>query len=244
MAPRSRIPIKDEDLLEAGWTIVQQELGWQSGVFVAEEDLAASTMLSSIRARDVIAKANVSPGSFYRRWDNIGDYLSDLSIFILKRKRHEYEYLAIAFDAFEQSAASGRSITQIVRDVTAVDLASTSGSIEFGIQMYLWSLCRRYRSIRELLADQYADIDAAWEKKYSTTLGLLGLRLRPDVTTSDLTALITGLAEGLAIRRVVDQDVVSEELLAAGVMALLAAAVDWDDDAMSLETWLASRSSR
>jgi AcrR family transcriptional regulator len=244
MSAKSRTPISNEDLLEAGWTIVQEELGWRSGQFVPEQDLATSTILSSIRARDVIGKAKVSPGAFYRRWGNIGDYLAELNTYILERKRHEHEYLAVALVAFERAAATGYAIPQIVLEVAGADILATSESIDFAIQMYLWSLCRRYPSIRALLAEQYAEVDKNWENKYSVILGLLGLRLRPDVSPADLSALITALAEGLAIRRVVDEDTASAGLLASGVMALLAATVDWDHDSVPLESWLGTLSSR
>jgi AcrR family transcriptional regulator len=241
MAADATRRVTADDLLEAGWELVREELGWAQE---PDKDEGSGDriprLMASITPRAVAERRSVTTGAFYRRWRSRELYIDALTSYILDKQRHRSEYVDKVLGSFDDAIASGMSLPDVIRQVARVDLELTAESAAFTVQIHLWSLCRQHEELRTLLQEQYQAIDRAWETKYATVIALLGWRLRPGVSIRTVAAIFSSVAEGMAIRCLVDPASVGQEELALTLMALVTGVIDWDNDDLSVEDRLRS----
>lgn len=230
-----RVRVTTEDLLEAGWQIVQQELQGNKSASENDAPERVPRLLSSIRPQDVATRAGVTTGAFYRRWSNKSKFIDALAVYVLSKDRHEQEYLDRAFHVFDDALESGASLEDIIRRTAETDLEVTSSSAAFATQIHFWSLCRRHPEVARLLRSQYLAIEADWMARYEKFITRRKLRLRPGVDIAEIGAVFSALAEGMAIRRVVDKDGATSRAFANALMALVLSFIDWHETGVSIE---------
>jgi len=108
----------------------------------------------------------------------------------------------------------------------------------FRLQVLMQALAPDVPIIREAIDRMYGAITEAWAQTCAGVLAHYGLRLRPGLTVTDLATMLTAMAEGLGLRRLVrpgDRTLMDPEtgttLLASGVLAIFTACLrDGDDD--------------
>jgi hypothetical protein len=108
----------------------------------------------------------------------------------------------------------------------------------FRLQVLMQALAPDVPIIREAIDRMYGAITEAWAQTVEGVLAYYGLRLRPGVTVTDLATMLTAMAEGLGLRRLVrpgDRTLKDPEkgttLLTSGVLAVFTACLrDGDDD--------------
>lgn len=88
--------------------------------------------------------------------------------------------------------------------------------------MEFWSVASREASLRPEFAERYADIRGAMATLITDTAKQFGLELT--VPVESLAAIVTALADGLALQRLADPDQVSEELFLQGLRLVVGAA--------------------
>jgi AcrR family transcriptional regulator len=147
----TRQHVTSDELLEAGWEIIRDQLRPGDASRRAGA-VPMSRLLGSVSARDVVDRRGVSTGAFYRRWNSRRGYLQALVAYILDKDRRWNEYLGRALDQLGESLARQRSIPEVIRDVTEIDLDATTNSDAFAVQMHFWSLCRSNPELKPLLA--------------------------------------------------------------------------------------------
>jgi hypothetical protein len=235
------------EFLHAAWQLLQEELGWDEPEPRRDEPERRADghrdkgvrLLASINAGDVAARTSLSStGGFYKRWPERRRFVEDLTDYVLGARR-----LAEVGDAdvaaFDAALREGRSLPEALEAAARGGLSGLADSPVFAVQVNIWSASRRYPSMRARLRDLYGQVTARWTGRFDTILGLLGWRMRPGLDTATLGVLITALAEGLAMRRAVDGEAANDDVLSAGLQALLLACVDWDGDGLPVGVKLA-----
>ncbi|MFF5077535.1 hypothetical protein ACFY36_10820 [Actinoplanes sp. NPDC000266] len=111
----------------------------------------------------------------------------------------------------------------------------------FRLQVLMQALAPDVPIIREALDRMYEAITDAWARTAEGILGYYGLTLRPGLTVTDLATMLTAMAEGLGLRRLVrpgDRALMDRErgttLLASGVFAVFTACLREEGDDRTL----------
>jgi AcrR family transcriptional regulator len=234
------------EFLRAAWDVLREELGWDQAKAREEEPRRRSDgrldkgvrLLSSVNAGDVASRTSLSStGAFYKRWPERRQFVEDLADYVLSGRRAAQEDDP-DLEAFDAAVREGRPIPDALDAAARAGLTALVESPAFAVKVNIWSVSRRYPSMRARLRSLYRDATARWTARLETVAGLLGWRLRPGLDTATFGVLVTALAEGLAMRRSVDPEAVSDEMYTAGLHALLYAFVDWDDHGEGLATAL------
>jgi hypothetical protein len=130
-----------------------------------------------------------------------------------------------------------REVDEVFRQI-AFNEALLFESRHFRLQLVMQALAPDTPLIRAALERMYDAITAAWVRTCEGTLAHYGLRLRRGLTVTHLAMMLTGLAEGLSLRRLAHPDdrmlldpAQRTTLLATGVFAVFAACLqDGADD--------------
>jgi hypothetical protein len=111
----------------------------------------------------------------------------------------------------------------------------------FRLQVLMQALAPDVPIIREAIDRMYGAITAAWSQTCEGVLTYYGVRLRPGLTVTDVAMMLTAMAEGLGLRRLVqpgDRALMDRRrgttLLASGVFAVFAACLQSGEDDRSL----------
>lgn len=176
-------------------------------------------------------------GSFRDRWRSKGDYLADL-VGYLSWNLHWEPHRRLAFDALLTLLNSDLPLADAVEAVAFLDMELLTGGDHKTArltQVALQPLIVNNPKARETISKLYTDVLKAWGDTYAGLLDGRGMRLRPDTSLDDLAVILTAVADGLAMRALVDgPDCVMDReartsLLGTAAFALLAAFVDPGD---------------
>lgn len=112
----------------------------------------------------------------------------------------------------------------------------------FRLQLMATALADRDPELRESLRSTYNTVDAEWGAVYAEAMAAHGINFRPGFTLEMFTNSLTAIAEGLAMRLMVEPDKSSildrgtrRSLLGTVALALVAVCADHEHDGLSLE---------
>lgn len=139
-------------------------------------------------------------------WEPHRDYIADLLTVALAL---EHWSAPAYMDADRvESLISGSSLTQAAHDIAFWDLEQIliRHVASFRLQLMATALADRDPELRESLLSTYKVVDGQWGDVYARVLSLRGLQLRSDFSLEMFTNSLTAIAEGLALRLMVEPE--------------------------------------
>ncbi len=192
----------------------------EAGMAILEEQPVGNVM-SHVKAPVVSARAGLTPGAFYYHWPKQQNFVQDLLEYVLRTEHSRpVDELFARLDADVGDAAGLRTL---IMDASRANLLDIAKSSRFAVQMAIWARQAHDPHARELLKRLYDEFEGQLAISYQRLVDAAGLEVMAPMTISKLTMMITGIGEGLAIRRALDPDGVDEDIFGLAVLALLPA---------------------
>jgi AcrR family transcriptional regulator len=170
-------------------------------------------LLASVDTRSITGRAGVTTGSFFHHFRNRAQFADAV---IERLERLWAESVARTVAGLEAFIAGDEPET---RRVAALEWAGmVEESAAAGLQHLLWVARSRPvsddsdRTGADVLRERYRDLDAAVLPRYERALAALGREMLPPFEIRELSVALTGLANGLEMRREVDQSAVRDGL--------------------------------
>lgn len=199
--PEERYDAIARRILTAAWSLLTASFGSNGDVDTARTDVK---LLEQIKPSDVVRRANLSTGAFYKRWPDREAFVDDLLDFSLatERSRSLEKTLSVA----RREEERGSSLRDTIEAISRADLENVVDDPAFMVQMYLWSSCRSKPEIRARLQNLYGELTLARLDLYCSVLRQFDLEVREPFRMEDVDAVLTAVVEGLAIQRVIGRD--------------------------------------
>jgi hypothetical protein len=138
-------------------------------------------------------------------WEPHRDYIADvLSVALSLEHWSAQAYM----DPDRIEALNGADLVRATHELACRDLEMVLGRhvASFRVQLIATALVDRDPALRESLREAYAFVDTQWSAVYEHAFQAHGLTVRPGVTLEMFTNALTALAEGLAMRLLVEPD--------------------------------------
>jgi hypothetical protein len=142
--------------------------------------------------------------AFDTTWSRVEHYHADLAIYTLTMPAW-FTGDEIARTAVEQFAARTDRPDVVLEQIACRDLELFENSL-FRVQLVMQAMAPGEELIRDALDRMYSNIDRTWTVVYQGFLDHFGAKLRPDVSVLDITHILTAMAEGTGLRRLVQFD--------------------------------------
>lgn len=227
--------------LDAGRRVIERnfdgEVGSQSGNAFLDWLTREMIFAEYERGPDPLPRIP-SDGTFRDRWRSKSDYLADL-IAYLNWNRHWDLNRRLAKKATTDVLDPNRPLAEFADEVAYEDLrlltTETQYATTYRTQMALQPLASGNADLRAAVAKNYEETLAIWSEVYRRLFDVRGLALRPDVSIKDFAIILMAVAEGLAVRAMVEgTDNIMDHgsrtsLLGTAAMAILSAFVDQGD---------------
>jgi len=142
--------------------------------------------------------------AFRKTWSRLEHYRADLAMYTLTKPAW-FGGDENARTALAELTARPAILDAVVERIASADLRLFEDSL-FRVQLVMQAMAPSEDLIREAIDRMYATIDRTWTVVYQGFLDHYGVRLRPDVTVSDITHILTAAAEGIGLRRLVHLD--------------------------------------
>lgn len=172
------------------------------------EPAAAFSHLTVAR---IVAEASRTGGAFFHHWESRDAYLEDLIAAVVDVDK------SAPFAEFERAAgaALGRtgSLSKALVDGARAGLRSSESDPRVALEMLLWSRAARDESLRKRFAELNRSLDAANSQVVEALMAATGRRPRPPFTAESIAALVGAITQGLTLRRVIDPDVMPEDVM-------------------------------
>jgi hypothetical protein len=178
-----------------------------------------------------------SDGSFRDRWRSKGDYLADLVAY-LNWNLHWEPHKRLAYEVMSRLLDPDTPLATAVEEAAYEDLSLMTDSEHRSArltQLALQPLAVGNAKVRAAASSLYADVLQAWGQTYEHFLDGRSMRLRPGTSLNELAIILTAVADGLAMRALVEgtSNVMDAEtrtsLLGTAAFALLLACLDQGD---------------
>ncbi|MFV1990424.1 MAG: TetR/AcrR family transcriptional regulator [Acidimicrobiales bacterium] len=157
--------------------------------------------------RDVAERAGVSPGSLYQRWPNTEAFLKALAIHLMEEQISSNRPDKYLLPLLEQ----GLRGNELVRAWARLDLKAITGSPKWHAKLALWPLLND-PEVAEAVRGHYRRADAADVGPFRLMIAWQGGRLRENLSEENITLLRTAMREGLAVRSIIDPDIVRDDI--------------------------------
>jgi AcrR family transcriptional regulator len=186
-----------EQLLDAGLAILLEE----------PTDIA-------LRASRIARRADVTSGAFFHYWQTQGDFLADLLDYSLVGERlyaHTFDAVTEVLQPLLEGENSLETRERAIREAGQKSLEALTQSPAFAVQMALWSRHLHDDKVKDRLNYLYRDLDSRFVRFFGKLLDEWRLEPREPYTLERIAAVLSALANGLAIRRAVDSETLPDE---------------------------------
>jgi hypothetical protein len=193
--------------------------------------LSQSMIVKEVSRGRLGLKGNV--GTLRDRWPYHPHYIEDLLSYALW-SRHYAMRVATAEES-RDLLATAPDLVEAIHLVAYRDLCVLLGSPAFRVSLIAAATADRDVVVRRAITESYRLVGESWSALYQATLAARGLRLRSGVTLTDLTDMLTALAEGIGMRMLSDPNAQlvdherQQSLLGKAAIAIAAACIDTGD---------------
>ncbi|HEX4224437.1 MAG TPA: hypothetical protein VHZ97_18855 [Pseudonocardiaceae bacterium] len=160
------------------------------------------------------------------RWKLQSHFLADLVSFVLWTAYYPEQYKDVVANGAE-NLVRGVDFAQAVVDFTYRVCCTIASSVAFRLQLVAIATINGDDALRQALTGKYRRGVQIWSQVYADFIEARGLRLRPGISLTDFTNILTAMLEGLMIREISDPDtmVIDNErgyaLLSTAALALI-----------------------
>jgi hypothetical protein len=222
--PRVRV------LLDAGAALLDESLS--AGIDRPFQFPSVGDVCGRAAQDEIFAAQNNPPSSarnaYVRTWPTKSRFDADLIMYSLTRPAW-FAGDQYADATLVELIGNGREVDEVFSQMAFHEATQFEGR-HFRLQLLMQASAPDNPLIRSALERMYGAITAAWVSTCEGVLAHYGLSLRRGLTVTDLAMMLTGLAEGLSLRRLVHPDDRSlcdperrSTLLATGVFAVFTA---------------------
>ena len=175
---------------------------------------------------------------FRDRWPHRAGYIEDLLACSLWA-RHWSLHISMAAES-KELLTTGSDFVQAIHQIAYNDLRVVLDSPAYRISLIAAAMADRNPTIHDVMGDTYKLVTETWASLYQATLEARGLRLRPGISLTELTDMLTALAEGIGLRLITDPNAGlidherQQSLLGKAALALAVGCFD-TGDGLSLE---------
>lgn len=177
----------------------------------------AALAAASLKPDDVAARAGKSRASYYRTDGFPGTDLatgeeSRMAVLEaalrrgLQRSARQVEQVTDAIDEFVEIGWRHMPPAEFLRSVSIENFDATADP-DLITQLFAAALSVSSDIIADDLGNYYAEVTSTFSEQYRRLLDVLGYRMRPPYTIEHLAVGLMALAEGLAIRSLVDETI-------------------------------------
>ena len=166
-----------------------------------DDDLARAV---PVRTPAAEAAMDSAWNAFDQVWSRVEHYHADLAVYTLTMPAW-FTGDDIARTALAQFAARTDRPDTVLEQIACRDLELFESSL-FRVQLVMQAMAPGEDLIRDALDRMYSNIDRTWSLVYQGFLDHFAVRLRPDVSVLDITHMLTAMAEGTGLRRLVQFD--------------------------------------
>jgi hypothetical protein len=142
--------------------------------------------------------------AFDQTWSRLEHYHADLAMYTLTMPAW-FAGGEIAGTALDRLADQPGSVDTVLEQIAAENLTLFEDSL-FRVQLVMQAMAPGEELIRVALDRMYHNIDRTWTLVHQGFLDHFGGRLRPDVSVLDISRILTAVAEGTGLRRLVQFD--------------------------------------
>ena len=171
----------------------------------------------ALKASRVTRRANLTSGAFFHYWQTQQDYVKEVLDHTLEGERSRFHTFDAVAEVLQRLLQRGDSpLTDDVRKEAVLEagqrsLEALTESPVFAAQMALWSRHLHDKDIGNRLKKHYRELDEQAEQLYGKLLEDWGVEPREPYTIERIAAILTALANGLAIRRAIDPEALPDE---------------------------------
>jgi hypothetical protein len=184
--------------------------------------------------------------AFKKTWPLLEHYRADLAMYTLTKPAW-FAGDEVAKHALALMTEDPAAIDAVLERIAVDDLKLFEDAL-FRVQLVMQAMAPSEKVIQEALDRMYANIDRTWTLVYQGILDHYGARLRPDVTVEDITYMLTAVAEGAGLRRLVQPDntaiadaVRRRSILGKAALCVFAASIGGEGDDRTLGNFFRDR---
>lgn len=170
-----------------------------------------------VRISDVVASVGQTTGAAYQLWSSQEKYQRALTDYMLESTFWVEPRTAI--DAIhEKLERDGNSFNATIREICGALIHCLVGQPEYYVHLHFWAVAFHEADIREAMRQGYERFHGEFTALYAALFAKHGVKIRPEYSIDDLATTITAMAEGFAIRALVDAQRAGTPLKVAGVV--------------------------
>ena len=169
----------------------------------ADDDVDGLARAVPLRGPEQRAALDAARDAFEQTWSRLEHYHADLAMYTLTMPAW-FAGGEIARTTLERLA--GRPDVLDVLDGTACENLALFENSLFRVQLVMQAMAPEEDLIRDALDRMYHNIDRTWTLVYQGFLDHFKATLRPDISVLDVAHILTAVAEGTGLRRLVQFD--------------------------------------
>jgi AcrR family transcriptional regulator len=203
-----------EELLEAGLRLLLR--------------LPASAAFGHLTANKIATEAGRTSGAFFHQWSTLDAYLDDFVAYVLRPELavNLVETAETIFAGLQQGMGFAEALIRAGRDVPQ----RTAKDAQTIIELLMWNRALHDEGFRERVSRHYDALDAGAAPIFEGLMAILGRTPRPPFTPETMGAVITAIAEGLAVRAYLSPGFYPEQLFGWIIAALTPLFTREEDD--------------
>ena len=169
-----------------------------------DDDLDGLARAVPLRGPEERAALDSARFAFTAIWSRLEHYHADLAMYTLTMPAW-FAGGEIAATATQRLADRADGLDTVLEQVAFENLKLFEDSL-FRVQLVMQAMAPGEDLIRDALDRMYGNIDRTWTLVYQGFLDRFDAKLRPDVSVLDITHILTAVAEGSGLRRLVQFD--------------------------------------
>jgi hypothetical protein len=170
----------------------------------AEDDIDGLARAVPLRSPEQRAALEAAQVAFGQTWSRLAHYHADLAMYTLTMPAW-FAGGEIAGTALQRLAERPGTLDTVLEHIACENLKLFEDSL-FRVQLVMQAMAPGEEVIRDALDRMYGNIDRTWTLVYQGLLDHFKVELRPDVSVQDITHILTAVAEGTGLRRLVQFD--------------------------------------
>lgn len=156
-----------------------------------------------VRISDVVASVGQTTGAAYQLWSSQEKFQRALADYMLE-STFWVEPRAVIDEIRERLDEEERSFSETIRDICSALIRCLVGQPEYYVHLHFWAVAYHEADLREAMRRGYERFHGEFAALYEHVFQKFGVRLSDQYTLDDLATTVTAIAEGFAIRALVD----------------------------------------
>lgn len=163
-----------------------------------------------LKVADVVARTGQTTGAAYQIWPAQVEYQKALATHVLQLEKWTGPDRVVV--SITKAAAKGAEFGDTIRRVANAYIDDLVSQKEFYLYLHFWAAASTDESLRPALKAGYDRFQAGFRSVLAAALETYGMEAKAPFTIDHIAAACTAVAEGIALRHLVDSDLVGKQL--------------------------------